>query len=428
MNPTRVRVAALLLLAFGCSYDWGALDPRLGDHAAAGSSAAGAPASGGATAAAGEVVAGGGGLSTSGSAGQPSGGTAGTAGAAPGPTGGGAAGQDAGGSGGGPAGAGGWAGSEVGSGGGPAGAGGWAGSEVGSGGSAGEAGHSGASGNQGAAGSVAGGAGGIAGGASGGSAGAAGTAGAAARAGAAGTEEIGGAAGAGGSCAGPCGRYEVCLDGVCALPCSGVGLEALFVVGNETLTAADAAVSDWLQTTLGFTLTILAADAATTADADGRALVVVSSTVGSGAVATKFTTVSTGVITWEANVYDDLLLTGPTSGTDYGSGASAASIEIVNPTSSLAVGLSGTTAVLNAAAAMAWGVPVSSAAIIARPSGSSTQATVFAFETGATLYDASSAAGRRMGTFLGDTTATELTEDGERLILAAFCWTAGLYP
>jgi hypothetical protein len=103
-----------------------------------------------------------------------------------------------------------------------------------------------------------------------------------------------------------CVRPEVCLDGVCTLPCSGVGLEALFVVGDETLTAADLVVSDWLQTTLGFTVTILAA--------------------------------------------------------------------------------------------------------------------------GATLYDASSAAGRRVGTFLGDTTATELTEDGERLILAAFYWTAGLYP
>ena len=234
--------------------------------------------------------------------------------------------------------------------------------------------------------------------------------------------------GATGNCADPCGRYEICLNGACALPCSGVGHQALFVVGDETLTAADAVASDWLQTTLGFTVTTLAADVATTADADGRALVVISSTVGSGDVNTKFTAASAGVITWEANAFDDLLLTGPTSGSDYGSATGQTNLDIVSPTSPLAVGLSGDTNVLSTADAMAWGVPVSSAESIARNSGNSTQAAVFAFEIGATLYDGSPAAGRRMGYFLGDTAATSVTEDGERLTLAAFCWTAGLYP
>ena len=53
---------------------------------------------------------------------------------------------------------------------------------------------------------------------------------------------------------------------------------------------------------------------------------------------------------------------------------------------------------------------------------------VFAGETGAILHDSSSAAGRRMGTFLSDATAAEVTEDGERLLVAAFCWAAGVYP
>ena len=63
------------------------------------------------------------------------------------------------------------------------------------------------------------------------------------------------------------------------------------------------------------------------ADATGQDLVVVSSTIASGDVNTKFTEVAVPVVTWESNIYGSLKLTGPTGAVDFGTVANLQQVQ-----------------------------------------------------------------------------------------------------
>ena len=80
--------------------------------------------------------------------------------------------------------------------------------------------------------------------------------------------------------------------------------QALFLT-TATATAPDRAVSNRL-VSLGFTVTWRAAVASVTADADGKDLIVVSSSVASGDVSTKFTASAVPLINGESAIYDEL--------------------------------------------------------------------------------------------------------------------------
>src|SRR4051812_11938271 len=95
---------------------------------------------------------------------------------------------------------------------------------------------------------------------------------------------------------------------------------ALFVTSSTTLTAADAKVKKRLET-LGYAVIVKAAASSVTADATGKDLVVISSSVASGDVNTKFKNVTVPVVTWENAIYDDMGMTGTVGGTDYGTTA-----------------------------------------------------------------------------------------------------------
>jgi hypothetical protein len=73
----------------------------------------------------------------------------------------------------------------------------------------------------------------------------------------------------------------------------------LFVTGSTTLNASDTAVKSRLEA-LGHTVVVKDGASAVTADATGKALVVISSTVTPTSVGTKFRTVTVPVITWES--------------------------------------------------------------------------------------------------------------------------------
>ncbi|HRU39669.1 MAG TPA: hypothetical protein P5511_07305, partial [Candidatus Goldiibacteriota bacterium] len=79
----------------------------------------------------------------------------------------------------------------------------------------------------------------------------------------------------------------------------------LFVVGNTTLNSGDQAVYDRL-TNEGHTVTTVSGPASQTSDANGRDLVVISSTVTSGDVNTKFTNVAVPVLCGEPALWDDM--------------------------------------------------------------------------------------------------------------------------
>jgi hypothetical protein len=83
---------------------------------------------------------------------------------------------------------------------------------------------------------------------------------------------------------------------------------ALFVVGDPSLGPGDDAVKTRLEG-LGYTLIIEEDDSAVATDGIDKTLVVISSTVPSSAVDSKFKSVATPVVTWENALFDDLGMT-----------------------------------------------------------------------------------------------------------------------
>ncbi len=193
----------------------------------------------------------------------------------------------------------------------------------------------------------------------------------------------------------------------------------LFVTASTTLNASDTAVRNRLQT-LGFTVQVKAAPSSVTADATGKALVVVSSTVTSGDVGSKFKSVAVPVLTWESAIYDDMALVPGGSG-NLGTQATQTSATIAAPSHPMAAGLTGT-ATVAASSTFSWGKPSAAAVKVATLPADATKSLIFGFESGAALSDGTSAAARRVGLFLEDNTAASLTTNGWNLFQQAVTW------
>lgn len=201
----------------------------------------------------------------------------------------------------------------------------------------------------------------------------------------------------------------------------GLSGSVLLVTASTTLNASDTAVRNRLQT-LGFTVQVKAAPSTVTADANGKALVVVSSTVTSGDVGSKFKSVTVPVFTWESAIYDDMKFV--PAGTTLGTLGSASSVTIAAPAHPMAAGLTGTPTV-SSSGTFSWGKPVSSAVKIATLPSDATKSLIFAFEAGATLSDGTAATARRVGFFLEDNTAAGLNTNGWALFQQAVTWAVG---
>jgi hypothetical protein len=199
---------------------------------------------------------------------------------------------------------------------------------------------------------------------------------------------------------------------------------ALMVVGSTTLSAADQAVQRRL-VALGLTVSVVKDSAATTAQATGKKLVVISSTVASGAVGTKFRAVAVPVLVWEPSLFGNMAMTG-TSGSAAGTTSGQTQLSLVAATTDpLAAGLSGTQTVTTSASTFTWGEPASGAVVVARIAGSSAHDAIFRYEKSASMSGLA-APERRVGFFLGDTTASTLTSAGQNLTDAAIRWAAHL--
>lgn len=195
----------------------------------------------------------------------------------------------------------------------------------------------------------------------------------------------------------------------------------LFVAGSTSLNAADTALRNRLQG-LGFTVEVKSASAATTADATGKALVVVSATVLSYSVADKFRNVTVPVMTWENQIYDDMGMT-PTAFGNYGTQGSQTQGSVIAPSSPLAGGFSGTVALTSSSSSFSWGIPNAAARVITLTSDSS-KAIVFGYAAGEAMPGLVAPA-RRVGFFLDETTATVLNSNGWALFDDAVEWAVG---
>lgn len=205
---------------------------------------------------------------------------------------------------------------------------------------------------------------------------------------------------------------------------------ALFVASSTTLSNADNQLRNRLEI-LGLQVTVKSASAATSADANGKVLVVISSTVTPSSVNTKFRNVAVPVLTWESELYDDLGMT-PTSSGSFGtqSGQKSLTLTAGHP---LAAGLSGTQLVFNEpntpslTSTFNWGKPNSNAARVAATVGDSTRIAVFGYPAGAAMPGLVAPA-RRVGFFAGDTSATNFTSNGWALFEAAVNWSLSSAP
>ena len=189
-----------------------------------------------------------------------------------------------------------------------------------------------------------------------------------------------------------------------------------------TLNASDAAVKARLEA-LNCVVTVKDAASAVTADANGKALVVISSTVTPTAVGTKFRTVAVPVITWESGIFNNMGMTGNTN-KDFGTKTNQTQVTITNATHPLAAGLSGNVTVVTSGKTFDWGKPNANGISIATVLNDSAKTAIFAYESGAVMPGLTAPA-RRVGLFLYDDTAASFNSNGAALLDAAIRWARG---
>ncbi len=182
----------------------------------------------------------------------------------------------------------------------------------------------------------------------------------------------------------------------------------------------DAAVKRRLES-LGYLVTLRGQDELDAADAEGKALVVISSTLQAAAAGATFRDAPVPVLSWEAFILDDMKMTGTVAQVDYGSIVNQQEVAITAPGHPLAAGLEGPRLVTSAKKKLIWGRPATSAEVVAAAVTDAERATIFAYEAGDAMAGMTAPA-RRVGFFLYDDSATVLTADGWALFDAAVCW------
>ena len=201
-----------------------------------------------------------------------------------------------------------------------------------------------------------------------------------------------------------------------------VSAPALLVTGSTTLNSSDSAVKSRLEA-MNYVVTVKDGASAASTDANGKAVVVISSTVTPTSVGTKFRTVTVPVVLWESGLYADMGMTAKQS-SNFGTTASQTQLTVTNSSHPLAGGLSGTVTVVTAPTTLNWGKPNASGTSVATQVGDATHAAIFGYDTGAAMPGLTAPA-RRVGLFMSDTTAASFNNNGWALFDAAIRWASG---
>ena len=196
--------------------------------------------------------------------------------------------------------------------------------------------------------------------------------------------------------------------------------EVLFVVGNPSLNVGDAAILAHLEE-MGMNVTIADDNGIQTTAANGKDLIVISSTTSSGNVNSKFRDTAVPVLVWEAWLYDDFKMTSTGSQTNFGNSSSTSQLVISNPGHPLAAGLSGTVEITSNNHNVMWGKPNNNAIKIGHLNSDASKFMVFAYEAGAEMVGLTAPA-RRVGFYLTNSSAVSLTDNGWALFTAAINW------
>jgi|GEM_PF-842710 len=186
---------------------------------------------------------------------------------------------------------------------------------------------------------------------------------------------------------------------------------AVLAVGSGELAPQDNAVRERLQS-LGYRVYAVPHDQVDAAYVDAAAVIVISASVSSGRIGTRFTDVAVGLVNGEHALLDELGMA-----SESGLEANARRIQMLAPADPLGAGFAGQVEVYRDDSSLVWGEPSPEATRIAATPGG--RPTVFRYETGTLMTD-SKAPARRVGFFWYR--QGEFTRDGWRLFDAAVTW------
>ncbi|MCB0195217.1 MAG: hypothetical protein KDJ65_24930, partial [Anaerolineae bacterium] len=150
----------------------------------------------------------------------------------------------------------------------------------------------------------------------------------------------------------------------------------LFVAQSTSLSTSDQLLVDHL-TNLGHQVVIQSQGASGSGDATGKDLVIISDSVSSTQVNTKFRDVDVPVITWESGLFDDMDMA---TTSDYDNNQTQ--ITITNDSHPLSANLSGTITTVSSPTYFFWGIPAANAIKIATLTTDSEKSAIFAYDTG----------------------------------------------
>jgi hypothetical protein len=197
---------------------------------------------------------------------------------------------------------------------------------------------------------------------------------------------------------------------------------ALFVVGAIPLGSGDAAIQTRL-TGKGYDVTLVKDTNLASVTTVTTTVVLISHTATPSDITTKFRDTARPVMVCQPSIFANMGLTDGAPLSQGSSLLSYSSLVINSAAGELAAGLSGTVTVLQSSANLNYGVPNDQALTVASFPGLSGYWAIFAYSTGAQMYNLAAPA-RRVGFFLGANHATDLTANGWLLFDAALAWLA----
>lgn len=230
---------------------------------------------------------------------------------------------------------------------------------------------------------------------------------------------------------GPARSGDPAFDGIQGLPVLGVnrddeatmGRHLLYVVGDDTLLQSGEEVVLFRLESRNFAVTTITGGFAQAADAVGKAAVLLSGVSPAQVINTTFRDVATPIVAMDANLFDDLAMTGPTPQVHYGTGLFLTELFVVQPGHPMAAGLVGTTRVTFNRSAVGWGNVTTGvvADIVAVANGRKEQAVLFGYPRGGRMFG-HAAPSARVGYAMSVADAANFTEEGIRLLDGAVDW------
>lgn len=199
---------------------------------------------------------------------------------------------------------------------------------------------------------------------------------------------------------------------------------ALLVVGSTSLSTGDTLIKNLL-TNDGFAVTVKSDTAVTAADANGWTVIVISESVTSANVNTKFRASTSGILVNESALFDDMNMTG-TAASQYGT-FNDATINVERGSIGQNAGWLGLQTIAFSTTSLAFGVPSSFQLPTFQGwrTGFPSQAMLFYYPKGMTMVGGFVAPGPRVGTCFTNAATGSLAHNGQRFLEEAILQAAG---